>query len=534
MFEHDRGEKTSVKERKKAGSLIATIWASPSGTLPPRRIATRSKKDKRSGCNKKKNEKRIGTISLKTKIETNFNPRNKGKYGQKMRFSVCMQVKEAHSPPYSPLNFMLMTTLLFRMLNVMFEQLVGFFAKRLMHCPFGGKEQKDEQRATASRPMQRTRRDLHRQLYDYLCQHYQLRYNLLSEQAEFRPIADEGQWRAVDQRAFNTLTMAAVDEGMGTWSLDMQRLLCSEWLPAYHPLRDYMDRLPEWDGQDRLTPLAQRISQEPTWLLGFRVWMRALAAQWMGEERITANALVPLLVSQQQGMRKSSFVRLLMPQELLPYFSDKFDLTSTSGCEQRLARLGLISLDEFDRYTPRQMATLKNLLQLRQLTIRRQFTQQLIALPRMASFIGTSNELELLEDLTGSRRFLCAEVNRPIDCSPIDHAQLFAQLRHEVVAGHPTHLTRSEEREVEVANLRFRRTPPAAEIFSKVFAPAQQGEGELLSATEIFLELQHDYPAALRGQNPSRFGRILRSLGLQAQRTARANSYWVLRKEKEE
>lgn len=420
---------------------------------------------------------------------------------------------------------------IWRLFSAFIDSLVGFFTQKFVFSPFSSPRPTTTAPPKSRLSRSQSRQNLHRRLHEFLCQHYELRYNMLSEQAEFRIRSSNSPWRAVDQRAFNTLTMKAVDEGMGTWSLDMNRLLHSEWLNEYHPLRDYMSNLPDWDGHDRLTPLAQRISHEKNWILGFGVWLRALAAQWMGELHVTANALVPLLVSRQQGLRKSTFARLLMPPVLMPYFSDKFDLTAAAGCEQRLARLGLVNLDEFDRYTPRQMATLKNLLQLRQLTIRRQFTQQLVALPRMASFIGTSNEMELLSDPTGSRRFLCVEITQAIDCSPIEHAQLFAQLRTEVLAGAPTHLTRAEEALIEKSNLRFRHTPPAAEVFWKRFAsPHHLQEGELLSATDIFMELQNHYPAAFRGMAPSHFGRILRSLGLPMKRTAKANCYRVMRK----
>ncbi len=52
----------------------------------------------------------------------------------------------------------------------------------------------------------------------------------------------------------------------------------------------------------------------------------------------------------------------------------------------------------------------------------------------MASFIGTSNSRELLTDPTGSRRFICVSVERPIRVDGIDHAQVYAQLKAELLA----------------------------------------------------------------------------------------------------
>ena len=43
-----------------------------------------------------------------------------------------------------------------------------------------------------------------------------------------------------------------------------------------------MDTLPQWDGVDRVTPLAQRISKKAFWIHGFHRWMLGMAAQWAG------------------------------------------------------------------------------------------------------------------------------------------------------------------------------------------------------------------------------------------------------------
>ena len=85
-----------------------------------------------------------------------------------------------------------------------------------------------------------------------------------------------------------------------------------------------------------------------------------------------------------------------MPKELTPYYIDKFDLTSESGCEQKLSLFGLINMDEFDKYRAGQMPDLKNLMQMTTLTFRRAHRPAFSHLPRIASFIGTSNMTDLL------------------------------------------------------------------------------------------------------------------------------------------
>lgn len=41
-----------------------------------------------------------------------------------------------------------------------------------------------------------------------------------------------------------------------------------------------------------------------------------------------------------------------MPDGLRDYYTDSFELTGQSGCEQKLAQFGLINLDEYDRLSP--------------------------------------------------------------------------------------------------------------------------------------------------------------------------------------
>ena len=92
-------------------------------------------------------------------------------------------------------------------------------------------------------------------------------------------------------------------------------------------------------------------------------------------------------------------------------------MTNVSSAENKLASYGLINLDEFDRLPASRMPQLKNLMQMEDLRVRRAYRRSAESLPRIASFIGTSNRRDLLTDLSGSRRFICVEVEHAIDCT---------------------------------------------------------------------------------------------------------------------
>lgn len=368
-------------------------------------------------------------------------------------------------------------------------------------------------------------------LQRFLTIRYDFRYNLLTEQTEYRgkEMPDE-EYAMVAQRDLNTFCLEARTGGINCWDKDVSRLLHSRKVENYHSFLHYMSHLPQWDGVDRVTPLAVRISRKPMWVKGFHRWMLGVAAQWLGQAQDCANAVAPMLVSREQGKRKSSFCKILMPKELTPYYIDKFDLTSESGCEQKLSLFGLINMDEFDKYRAGQMPALKNLMQMTTLTFRRAHRPAFSHLPRIASFIGTSNMTDLLTDPTGSRRFLCAEVDGKIDCTPPDHAQLFAQLKAELAGGERYWFSEEEEKEIQHSNRNFYKMPAEQELFLRCFRMPQEGElSKPYTTTDLFNYLQKHYPAAMRGVTPNRLGRMMVALGIQRVHTEYGNVYRLVK-----
>ncbi len=372
----------------------------------------------------------------------------------------------------------------------------------------------------------------------YLKLHYAFRYNLLTERTECARLntekADESHlltYTPVDSRILNGIALSAIENGMECWDRDIKRYVESDHVQDYHPFELYFNNLPEWDGKDRVKELARRVSDKDVWVRAFHRWMLAITAQWTGSGNRgrRANSVAPLLVSPTQGLGKSTFCRMLLPKELRDYFTESFDLTNTSSAENKLASYGLINLDEFDRLPASRMPQLKNLMQMEDLRVRRAYRRSAEALPRIASFIGTSNRRDLLTDLSGSRRFICVEVEHAIDCTTsIDHAQLYAQLLHELNSGERCWFSKAEEAEIQAANRPFYRITPAEELISSCFAFAEAGEqgARLMSAADIYAILKRKNPAALKDCSCTSFSRLLAQLGRRVH-TRYGNGYWV-------
>lgn len=367
-------------------------------------------------------------------------------------------------------------------------------------------------------------------LEQYLLSCYHFRFNLLTEQTECcKKDADTPIYKVISQRTLNSLCLEARARHINCWDKDVSRFVNSEQMPDYHPLLSYMNTLPEWDGKDRVTPLAQRISTKDFWVNSFHRWMLGVTAQWSGRMDRCANAVAPMLVSSEQGRCKSTFCELLMPDSLKDYYTDSFELTGQAGCEQKLAFFGLINLDEYDRLSPQKLPLLKTLMQMKKLDFRKSHRSSYSHLPRMASFIGTSNHKDLLTDPTGSRRYLCAEVKEKIDCTPLEHKQLFAQLKAELEGGERYWFSAEEEAELQLRNREFYAMPVEQEVFYRCFRLPEAGEEfKLYSASVIFTILQSRYPAAMRGMTVVRFGKMMSAMGAERMHTEKGNLYKVV------
>ena len=115
-----------------------------------------------------------------------------------------------------------------------------------------------------------------------------------------------------------------------------------------------------------------------------------------------ANNTSPILVGR-QGTHKSTFCREMIPPALRAYYTDSIDFSQKRDAELYLNRFALINIDEFDQITLPQQGFLKHILQKPVVNLRKPHGRSVLELQRYASFIGTSNQKDLLTDPSGSQ-----------------------------------------------------------------------------------------------------------------------------------
>lgn len=365
-------------------------------------------------------------------------------------------------------------------------------------------------------------------LEEFMERRYEFRYNTVLNDLEFRQRDSiHFYFKTMDRRARNSIAINALKEGIRAWDRDVERYLTSDFVPLYNPVEEYLCGVGRWDGKDRIRALADLVPcNNPYWRELFYRWFLSMVAHWRGLDRQHGNSTSPLLVGA-QGFRKSTYCRIILPPELRFGYTDSLDFKSKQDAERYLGRFMLVNLDEFDQINLNQQGFLKHLLQKPVANLRKPYASSIQEVRRYASFIGTSNQMDLLTDPSGSRRFICIEVTAPIDTNvAINYRQLYAQAMHDIYKGERYWLDDKDEAILKQTNRDFEQVTPLEQLFSSYFQPAESEEaGEWLTAMEIFNYLQTKTRDRLSISKIACFGRSLRKLDIPCKKSNRGTVY---------
>ena len=370
-------------------------------------------------------------------------------------------------------------------------------------------------------------------LKDFMERRYRLRRNALTGEVDCLPLGGLSfTWSAVTKEVMNRMVFDAITEGITVWDKDVKRYVESTFVGDYNPISDYLTSLPVWDGIDRIEALAARVpTANERWPEYFHTWLLAMVSQWKGMHRIHGNAMVPLLIGA-QGDGKSTFCKLLLPEELRIYYTDRLDFTNKNDAERSLSRFVLINIDEFDSITKRQQAFLKHILQKSSVMSRQLYSSVIRENRRFAAFIGTTNDPCPLTDPSGSRRYLCIRTSGKIDtATPIDYAQLYAQLKCELSAGYRSWFSSEDEATIQQGNAEFRQFDSLEEQFLSLYhKPTEAETGTFRSIPTMIGMIRSQYHSVKDdGATCQKFGRMLKRLGYRHRHVMKGNEYLVVR-----
>ena len=357
-------------------------------------------------------------------------------------------------------------------------------------------------------------------LQAFMNERYDLRYNELSNGVEYRSNSSSSfVFQPLDTRVLNTMIQEAHEHGIDVFDRDMKRFLGSTRVRSYNAAQSYLqDVRDKWDkNADFIGLFADRVpNRNPHWREWFHTWFLGMVAQWEGYNPSHGNAVVPLLIGQ-QGCGKSTFGQLILPPELRQIgYRELVDFSSKTEAERMLTSSLLINLDEFNQISEKiQQGFLKNLLQKSSVKGRRPYSSVVLDMPRMASFIATSNMTDVLNDPSGSRRFIVAEISegQSIDTSSgIPYDAMYSQAVQELYQLHRRcYFTPEEVTKIEAHNLSYANQRPEVSRFLEVFEPTDidNEDTRWMSISEITNEVHRQTHFEYSNKSSNYLGRWL-------------------------
>ena len=350
-----------------------------------------------------------------------------------------------------------------------------------------------------------------RKVRDFFERRYELRFNVMKRGEEFRPRGiDYHPWKPLTDRDINRIGQEQMLDCGAAWPIDIKQYAKSSLVPKYNPVHEFLAGCGSWDQRhDYIGDLARRVPcHYAEWPQLFHRWFLGMVATWLGRSRDHANSVVPMLVGE-QGCRKSTFCKLLLPHSLREYYIDDIKLDNAEQVERMLGRMALVNIDEYNAKTEREQAKIKRILTERDVQVRLMRSEQYLMVQRMASFIATTNERQPLNDPTGSRRYLCVEVTGQIDTvSPLNYQQLYAQALYELEHGEPYYMTSEEEQLMQRHNEQFQNLSTADILLSTYYVPAPRSQQNFMRAVDILADLQQ----CVKGSDRPNMSRLVKAL----------------------
>ena len=371
----------------------------------------------------------------------------------------------------------------------------------------------------------------------FLEENYQFRRNRLSGKTEFTTLggeAPDAPWNILTKEAVNAIVRRAKKLGIGGKSSpkqDIEEYIESTDIPDFDPIKHYLDKLPSWDGRNHVAELFGRIPGITSEQLGWcATWLRSSVAHWLHLDMLHGNEVTPVFIGQ-QGCGKSTFANRLLPEELRQYFLDHINFGNKFDSEMALTHNLFVNIDEFANMGVSQQGKLKQTLSKVKVNGRPIFGKSQDDRPRYASFLATTNDEHPLCDPTGSRRFICIHIpkGKYIDNgSPIDYAQLYAQVVYELREQHvPYWFSNDEVARLQECNYPFFKSDDMEAMLKCCFrAPNREEEGKWMIVSDIFKALQTQYPMmAADHRTKIRIGQAMKFLNCERKRTKKGPAY---------
>ena len=362
----------------------------------------------------------------------------------------------------------------------------------------------DEEDEDKPKPTQIDRLEL------FLSTRYVFRHNIVSGKLEFQYFGKK-KWNVMNDFIENSMLRECLKGRIKTNLSSLRNLLYSDFCELFNPFEDYFFNLPSYDEKtDYITELANTITttKQDLWQQCFKKWLVAMVGCVLDDKVINHTVIV---FSGKQGLGKTTWVEKLVPKQLKEYlFSGTINPNNKDTLVQ-LAECMLINLDELENLNRSEIGSLKEIITKTQIRMRKAYGHNNETMPRRASFAGSVNTAQFLNDSTGSRRFLCFELEGIKYQHDVDINMAFSQALFLFKSGFRFWFDQEEIKNITANNEQYQLHSPEEELLLTWFEPCPKEEATLfLNASQIAAKLADRTKLNLNDGTINKLGKALK------------------------
>ena len=214
---------------------------------------------------------------------------------------------------------------------------------------------------------------------------------------------------------------------------------------AYHPILNFLDSLPEWDGVNRVdTLLIDYLGADDNAYVR-AVSRKALCAAIMRVKVPGIKFDYITVLNGPQGIGKSTFISKLGGE----WYSDSLNLSDMNDktAAEKLQGYWIMEIGELAGMKKADLDKVKAFISRQDDKYRASFGRRVTPHPRQCVFFGTTNSEDgYLRDITGNRRFWTVKVpgtgkKKPWDITPDEIRQIWAEALQYAEDGEPLYLS---------------------------------------------------------------------------------------------
>ncbi len=381
---------------------------------------------------------------------------------------------------------------------------------------------------------------------DYLKENYDLRNNTIALDIEYKKKKAK-KWESVNA---DDLWLEMNKKGIKIGNNPLKSILKSNFVKKHNPIKQYFKNLPKWNKKidyiniyaNYATLINPEIELEE-YLKHFKKWLVRSVKTVLYEDYFNKQAFILADNGLGQNIGKTSFLRNLVPKTLKNYIAE--DLSNDKDSLILLCKNFLINMDELATLSRKEINHFKAYFTKTQINARLPYDSKNSILPRIASFMGSTNQTTFLRDETGSVRWLIFAI-KSIDWSYRDNFNidnLWAQAY--ALAIDPSFdetFTREDVIKNEERNKQYQVVTMEQELIYKFFKKPSEEEEltmpqhvEFMTATDIALYLKEN-TSLNKVPYEGNIGKAMKSLGferkqeIKADKGYQAKGYYVIKK----